>query len=96
VKRYLLSPAAKEDIDGIGVYSTVTWGEEQSDLYLKKVFAKFDKIVAKPALGRFYDHVRGGYRRVKVERHLIFYKITDQEIVIVRILHEKLDSNLHL
>jgi len=42
------------------------------------------------------DHIRTGYRRRGVERHMIYLRITDFGIVIVRILHHRMDAPRHL
>ncbi len=36
------------------------------------------------------------YRGVRYGRHVVFYRVTDGEIIVVRILHERQDPLLHL
>jgi toxin ParE1/3/4 len=42
------------------------------------------------------DHIRQGYRRRNVERHMIYFRITDYGIAIIRVLHERMDAPHHL
>ena len=42
------------------------------------------------------DHIRPGYRRRNVELHMIYIRITDYGIAIIRILHERMDAPHHL
>ncbi len=42
------------------------------------------------------DHIRQGYRHRNVERHMIYFRITDYGIAIIRILHERMDVTRHL
>lgn len=42
------------------------------------------------------DHVRKGYRASKVKSHLIFYRITNDIVEIIRILHERMDIDNRL
>lgn len=37
------------------------------------------------------DHVRKKYRASKVKSHLIFYKLSNETIEVIRILHERMD-----
>ena len=38
------------------------------------------------------DPIRSGYRRRGVERHMVYFRITDYGIVIVRKLHDRMDA----
>jgi toxin ParE1/3/4 len=42
------------------------------------------------------DHIRQGYRRRNVERHMIYSRITDYGIAIIRVLHVRMDVPHHL
>ena len=37
------------------------------------------------------DNVRNGYRSSKVKSHLIFYRVVNDTIEVIRILHELMD-----
>jgi toxin ParE1/3/4 len=37
------------------------------------------------------EHVRKGYRASKVKSHYIFYRVLNDTIEIIRILHERMD-----
>lgn len=60
-----------------------------ADLFLEHVAAVVDLIAAFPEIGRPREDVRTGLRsfRVRRFRHLIFYRIADDHIVLLRILH---------
>ena len=38
------------------------------------------------------DAIRSGYRRRGVEQHMVYFRITDYGIVIVRKLHDRMDA----
>jgi toxin ParE1/3/4 len=42
------------------------------------------------------DHIRLGYRRYHVERHMIYFCIVPYGIAIIRILHDRMDAPRHL
>ena len=39
---------------------------------------------------------RKGYRSLPVENHVVFYRIRDKDIEIVRILHQRMEVNQHV
>lgn len=60
--RYELTPAAKEGVWGIWLYTAAHWGERQADRYVGLLEAGFRKIANGRALSRTfsarYPHVR--------------------------------------
>lgn len=42
------------------------------------------------------DHIRSGYRRYPVERHVIYFRLMPYGIAIIRILHDRMDVFRHL
>lgn len=51
-----------------------------------------------PKSGKDYHEIRKGYFRSRVKSHFIFYKINikNEEIEIIRILHQQMDISLKL
>ncbi len=64
-----------------------------SHLYLD---GQISKMAKSPLLGKSRDYLRPGYRSIQLERHLIFYRVTDTAVEIVRVLHDSMDPELHL
>lgn len=94
---YKISKKAERDLIDIWQY-TLKWSREQANRYLKSILGTFEVIGNKPfAIGKSCDYIRAGYRKHKVGKHLIFYKILNTDIVlIIRILHEKMDFERHI
>ncbi|MEY3707941.1 MAG: hypothetical protein RL585_2498, partial [Pseudomonadota bacterium] len=42
------------------------------------------------------EHIRPGFRRWRVERHVIYLQVTDYGIAVVRVLHDRMDALSHL
>ncbi|WP_298327389.1 type II toxin-antitoxin system RelE/ParE family toxin [Asticcacaulis sp.] len=42
------------------------------------------------------DHIRLGYRRRAVERHIVYFRKTTYGIDIMRILHDRMDATKHI
>lgn len=95
--RYLLSPAARRDLDGIWDYTAERWGAEQAALYLRELQHAIGRAAANPLIGRSCEEIRPGYRKLAAGSHTLFYRIAAENIVdVVRILHQRMDIDRHL
>jgi toxin ParE1/3/4 len=94
--RFIVSPRARTDIDDIWNYTVGHWGERQAEIYIRLVKAAVEAVVKDPKVGRICDDVRPGYRRYPVGSHVLFYRVTAEAIVVVRILHRRMDVERHL
>lgn len=90
---YRISQQALDDIEEIWVYTFKNWSIEQADRYVNLLFDEIEYLVENPESGKDYNDVRAGYRCSKVKSHLIFYRIQDeqQEIEVIRVLHQQMD-----
>jgi len=79
----------------IALYARQTWGEKQCRSYLKSIDACFQKLAASPALGKSRPEIYHALRSHPVGKHIIYYIIQDTHIVIVNILHDKIDPLEH-
>jgi toxin ParE1/3/4 len=93
---YKLSSAAARDIEEIYLYGYVQFGEAQADLYAVTLENRIAMICANPKLGRTDARVTPAIRRFECQRHVIFYDLLDEHILIVRILHGATDYVVHL
>lgn len=90
---YEISRLADHDIESILEYTFKHYGETQARKYTTELIDKFELLVKNPELGRACDDVRDGYRRLEYERHIIFYQIQNDKILIVRVIHDAMDLN---
>jgi toxin ParE1/3/4 len=93
--KYRLSRLAEADLMDIATYTLNTWGEEQAIRYIDALEACCQQLVNKPQLGRACDHVRVGLRRMEHGRHVVFYRIDVEGILVSRILHQRMLPDLH-
>jgi putative addiction module CopG family antidote len=70
--------------------------EEQVDRYLKTLDVQMTKFLSHPLLGQSRDTLRSGYRSIQIERYLLFYRLSEVEVEIVRVLHVSMEPKLHL
>ena len=96
--KYILSKKAEEDLSGIWKYTLYMWSREQADKYIAALMSACDDVADNPmTLGISYEHVRAGYRKYLVGKHIVFYKVqSDGSVFISRILHVRMDFDRHL
>ncbi|MGB7916243.1 MAG: type II toxin-antitoxin system RelE/ParE family toxin [Rhodomicrobium sp.] len=93
---YVLSPRAKADPDDIWDYTERNWGTEQAKAYIRLIGAAIQTLAISPALGKACDHIQEGYRKYPAGSHVVFFRLTDRGINVVRILHRRMDFDRHL
>ncbi|QFS89854.1 Toxin ParE1 [Mycobacterium sp. THAF192] len=96
MNRYLLSPAAQADLEQIWAFSVDRWGRDQAEKYLREIQRGIDRVADNPMIGRVCDEVRSGYRRHPDGSHVLFYRVEGNMIDVVRILHKRMEMDLHL
>lgn len=91
VSRYSLTPAARDDLTSIWRYTAKTWSQKQADAYITEITTSFEALISGARLGRPADHIRSGYRSLLIRSHVAYYKIVGTTLVVVRILHQRMD-----
>ncbi|QXP85651.1 type II toxin-antitoxin system RelE/ParE family toxin [Methylococcus sp. ANG] len=95
--RFVLTNKAKADLKSIGRHTADTWGREQRNRYLASLDGAFHEPAADPFKGGDCGAVRPGYRKLRVGRHIVFYRLLNAGCIeIVRVLHERMDVECHL
>ena len=84
------SRLAEADLYKIGLHTSRTWGEAQTDRYLSQLEDCCRRLANNPALGRACDEIRPGLRRMEQGRHVVFYREEPGGILISRILHQRM------
>jgi len=88
---YLISKKAVVDLNEIWLYTLEKWSAVQADRYYNLIFDEIDQICKDPSIGKSMEHVRKGYLSSKVKSHLIFFRVVNDTIEVIRILHERMD-----
>ncbi len=89
---YRLTPAAERDLEGIWVYTAQQWSAKKANHYIDILTTTFSDLAQHPKTAPTCDHIRQGYRRRSVEQHMIYFRITAYGILVVRILHDRMDA----
>ncbi|WP_026905447.1 type II toxin-antitoxin system RelE/ParE family toxin [Pedobacter glucosidilyticus] len=95
---YKISNEAQIDIENIWLYTFETWSLEQADRYFNLILNEIEYLTQHPTSGKDFNHIRKGYYHTKVKSHFIFYRINlkENEIEIIRILHQQMDIESRL
>lgn len=90
---FKLRPAAKRDLEHIWRYTCERWSEKQAVIYFVQLDEAFAWLVANPFILRERQELAPPTRVKSVGPHLIFYKITEDYVDIIRVRHEREDWN---
>lgn len=88
---YKLSEFAAEDVSDIYDYTATQHGRDQAVRYLTDLEACLETLVGHPEMGRERVEIRHGLRSLIFEHHVIFYRLHDDYVRIVRVLHKSCD-----
>ncbi len=88
--------AARADINRIAGHSTAEWGLARARTYVHALHDTFQQLAEFPELGRKASHIRLAYLRMDSGSHVIFNQKRENGILIIRILHERMDFLPHL
>lgn len=96
--KYKLSKEAQKDIENIWLYTFENWSAQQADRYYNLILDEIEYLAQSPNSGKDYSHVRKGYYASKVKSHFILYKIDskEQEVEVIRVLHQQMDIDNRL
>lgn len=86
-----IRPRAQSDLRDIGNYSDAHWGKAQAKRYLDAIADTLDQIAAMPLAGSDQASVSPGLRKWRSGSHNIYYRMLDDVVLIVRVIHERMD-----
>lgn len=96
MRRFRLSPAARDDLDSIWDYTADRWTVDQADRYVHELVDAINRLCNGTSTGRRIDLVRQDYLQFAVGSHLIVFRQSESAIDVIRILHRRMDVSGHL
>ena len=96
MSQVVLSPKAKSDISGIWDYTLEGWGIDQAEKYVRELWAAIQEQACDYTASTDISDVRPGYRKLRFGSHVIFFKLVEDGIDVIRILHQRMDFERHL
>ena len=79
-----IRPLARQQLLDIYDWTADRFGEVQAERYLRQLNEAIERIARSPYLGVLY---RGQVRRIVSGRHLIYYQIVKDRVMVVRVDH---------
>lgn len=91
MKKYRITPRARDDLKNIGRYTEQHWGTTRRNTYLKELEARFEWLPANPRIGSQRSEIHEGYFSFPQGVHVVFYLIAQSHIDIIGIPHKEMD-----
>lgn len=88
---YILSEAADQDLENIFDFTLNQFGFDQAEKYLLEIEDLFKILVLHPESGKARNEIKEGLYSFPKDNHIIFYRILDKQIQIIRVLHGSRD-----
>lgn len=95
-RKLRISGTAKLDLEEIGAYTAREWGARQKSKYLGRIRDTLMALRDHPETGASRDDLAEGLRACAIEKHIVFYRDTKTALVVVRVLHQRMDPARHL
>lgn len=91
--KFQFSKIAVDDLNSIWLYSKTKWSVAQADSYYKQIITTCEYLSSGKKVFPFqYNEIFPGLKGYKIGKHIITYQtIEDNNILIHRILHERMN-----
>ena len=93
---YRLTNAAAEDVAAIFVRGAAEYGLAQAEKYHAGLERIFEFLAANPRAARERDEFSPPVRLHPFGVHIVVYRIVGEDILVVRVLHERQDWEIWL
>ena len=92
---YKLSNLAAEDFAAIFEYTLLNFGVSQADAYTDDLENALRLLAGSPLMGHACPEIAAELLRHDHQRHAIFYRQREQDIFVIRILHQQMEPMKH-
>ncbi|HNP29942.1 MAG TPA: type II toxin-antitoxin system RelE/ParE family toxin [Nitrospirales bacterium] len=96
MSEYQLSKKADQDLERIYEYSIKQFGENVADEYFLSLRDCLLQVADSPKLGRDCSNIVPEHFRFECGPHSIFFKEGKKRIVIVRVIHQSMNPDIHI
>ena len=85
MNQFRVADRARADLDDIWIYIAQD-NPEAADKYLRTIVSRFPTLAAMPLIGRERHELSPGLRSFVVGHHVIFYRLSGNDVEIIRVL----------
>ena len=96
MRRLELTEVARADLKSIRRYSTRTWGHDRTSRYMGAIRETLKGLIRGTVLTRSRDDLRSGLQMAISGRHRIFFEVDRARVLVIRVLHDRMDYGRHL
>ena len=89
--KYNLRPKARNDLREILKLTADKYGRVQAKKYAFELDAGIFQLCEHPKSGLNVSYIKAGYQRINIVSHAVYYKITNKQIDIIRILDQRMN-----
>ncbi len=93
---FRLTRDAERDVIDIYLYSVEQFGAPRADQYLAEMQERFAQLATHPHTGEDVSAIYPNARRALYISHVLYYREDQDGILILRILHKRMDPARHL
>lgn len=94
--KFHLTNRAVADLSDIADFTIQSFGIEQARFYRDGLNNCFEILAENPQLGRSAAELAPNLKRFEYQSHVVFYVPKNTGILIVRILHQRMDFMRHI
>ena len=97
-----ISKPAENELKNIAAYTLKQWGKLQKKSYLDLFKQSFKYLSTSQTDNEFLpltqnrDDIDSGLWSYRVKKHVVYFRETKQEYLIVRVLHSQMDPEKHI
>jgi toxin ParE1/3/4 len=90
------TPRAEIDLVEIWRFSAERWDSEQADAYVGQILRTCERLADGTLVGRNADGIQPGLRSRPAGAHVVFYRESADEVLVLRVLHQRMDVPGHI
>ena len=96
MRSVLFTDHAKADIASIWDYTEERWGRDQAATYDRSLEAACIDLASGDRVGVTAAHISPDYHKLHVGKHTVYYRMNDDTLEVIRILHQQMDVPSHI
>ena len=96
MRRLDLTEIARADLKSIRRYSNRAWGAGRTAEYMAALRDTMKRLAAGTVISRNRDDLKPGLQMAASGRHCIFFETDQSRVLVLRVLHDRMDYRRHI
>jgi len=94
--KFVISSRARDDLRSIWLFGAEHWSRARANLYQSVLKDSIHFCASFPGTGELRSMTSGEFRALLSGSHVIYFRVENGRVEIVRILHQSQDGKRHL